>query len=532
MIPEAQPIDIEHLVPARIVPRPRSPGRGYTPGVSSRGPLLVGRSVSALLVGLLGFSASMTAAAPVPPGSQIELLPVAGASFFPGAVVASSDGAHVYAGFTFDVTSFSRDVVSGELTQVDIDAINHGPIAISPDGAHVYVAVSAQLEIFERNAESGTLDSVGTVTTESGGTEALEGIVSLAVSPDGSFVYVVTRSSNGILVFERSAQTGALGTPPLVIDMTVTPSKIVFSPDGAHAYVSSNSEQELRVYARSSETGDLTLLDTLNELVFTVDDVPSSGFDVAISPSGERVEVTSAPERTIAAFTRDASTGALTFADELVVSPFGTTHTWLRLVTGNSITWVSSFTPGGPQPTSEARLDLVALSRDPATDDFLLIDSVTLISASLSISDLALPPDEQHVYFGGFPDGVGGARLVPEPAATALTATAIAALLGLRARERKERRAPDRPDREHARRPDTRCGDRAEWRRGRDSNEQDRCTLSARTALPGGCCHHGQRSTPKHRLISLRASARRRVTPCRGTKHRRRPAAAGDGRGA
>ncbi len=402
---------------------------------------MVGHFIVALLVAMLAFSASMTAAAPVPPGSQIELLPVAGASLFPGAVVVSSDGAHVYAGLTFDVTSFSRDVVSGELTQVDIDAINHGAIAISPDGAHVYVAGLAQLAIFERDAGSGILDPAGTVTTESGGTEALDSIVALAVSPDGAFVYVLATSAHGILVFERNAQTGALGTPPLVIDMTVTPSKIVFSPDGAHAYVSSNSEQELRVYARSSETGDLTLLDTLDELVFTVTDVPSSRFDVAISPSGERVEVASAPERTIAAFTRDASTGALTFADELVVSPFGTTNTLLRLVTGNSVTWVSSFTPGGPQPTSESRLDLVALSRDPATDDLLRIDSVTWISAFLSVSDLALAPDEQHVYFGGFPDGVGGAMLVPEPAAAALAATAIGALLGLRGHERKRHRA-------------------------------------------------------------------------------------------
>jgi DNA-binding beta-propeller fold protein YncE len=403
---------------------------------------MVGRSVSALLVGLLGFSASTTAAAPVPPGSQIELLPVAGGSFFAAGVVVSPDGAHVYEGLTFDVRGLSRDVVSGELTEIDVEAIQNGAIAISPDGAHVYVAETAQLGIFERDAESGTLDPVGTVTSESGGTEALEGIVALAVSPDGAFVYVLTMSSHGMLVFERDAQTGALGTPPLVIDMTVTPSKIVFSPDGAHAYVSSNSEEELRVCARSSETGDLTLLDTLSELVFTVDDVPSSRFDVAISPNGERVEVTSAPERTVAAFTRDASTGALTFADELVVHPFGNTHTLLRLVTGNSITWVSSFTPPDPQPTSEARLDLVALSRDPATEDLLLIDSETLISAFLSVSDLALAPDEQHVYFGGFPVGVGGARLVPEPAAASLTATAIGALLGLRARGRKAYRAP------------------------------------------------------------------------------------------
>lgn len=54
------------------------------------------------------------------------------------------------------------------------------------------------------------------------------------------------------------------------------------------------------------------------------------------------------------------------------------------------------------------------------------------LNGFLSVSDLALAPDEQHVYFGGFPVGVGGARLVPEPAVAALAATAIGALLGLR----------------------------------------------------------------------------------------------------
>lgn len=152
---------------------------------------MVCRCVFTWLVGMLALSASISAAAPVPPGSQIELLPVAGGSFFASSVVAS------------------------------------------PDGAHVYVAESAQLWTFERDTESGMLDPVGTVTPESGGTEALDGIVALAVSPDGAFVYVVTMSSHGILVFERDAQTGALATPPLTIDMTVTPSKIVFSPEPA-----------------------------------------------------------------------------------------------------------------------------------------------------------------------------------------------------------------------------------------------------------------------------------------------------------
>jgi hypothetical protein len=389
-------------------------------------------SVFACLGAWFGLAASPVAAEPSLAGAQIELLPVSGCSFFAGSIVASPDDAHVYAGGNFDVRGLSRDVLSGELTEIDEEDVQNAAIAISPDGAHLYVAESAQLAVFARNAESGLLELVGTVTPETGGTEALVGIIALAVSPDGGFVYVITRSSNGILVFTRDALTGALGAFPLVIDMTVAPTKILFSPTGTHAYVLSISEEELRIYARSSATGALTWLDTLSQLVFSVDDEPSHHLDIALSPDGEMLELTSSPEGTITAFARDAATGALTFADERVLYPSNILpRTLLQLATGKSITWVSSFTPAGPQPTSESRLDLTALARDPGSEP---IGTVTL-TGTLTVSNLALAPDERHVYFGGFPCGVGGAKLVPEPAAGALGATAMAVLM-LRARRR------------------------------------------------------------------------------------------------
>jgi DNA-binding beta-propeller fold protein YncE len=398
---------------------------------------------------LLGLAASKVAVSSVPPGSQIELLPVAGASFFSSAVVASADGANVYSGGTYDVRGLSRDGLSGELTEVDLEPVWNGAIAISPDGAHLYVAgfdtqtsQVDQLAILARNAETGLLDPAGSVTSETGGTEDLSGIVSLTVSPDGAFLYVITTNSHGILVFARDAQTGALGVPPLVIDMTVAPTKIVISSDGAHAYVLSASEEELRIYSRSSETGDLTLLDTLSQLVFTVEDAPSYHLDVAISPDGGSVEVTSAPEDTITVFTRDAGSGALTFADEHVLHSFGVVLLdSLRLVAGDSITWVGRFRGAGPQPTSVARLDLIALSRSEESGLLTRIDDVTIQADLLGGTDLALSPDERHVYFGGYPDGVGGATLVPEPAAGALAAAAASALALHARRHRSVRRA-------------------------------------------------------------------------------------------
>lgn len=399
------------------------------------------------LVACVGLLASSAFADPIPPGSTIELLPPAGASFFATTVVVSPDGANVHSAGGFDVRTLSRDGPSGALTEIDHDFVQNVAFTISPDGAHLYVAAIEpqtpqvnQLAIFARDAGSGLLEPAGTVTPDTGGTEALDGIVALAVSPDGAFLYVITTGSQGMLVFARDAQTGALGASPLAIDMTVTPTKIVFSPDGAHAYVLSNSEEELRVYARNSETGALTLLDTLSQLVFTVDDEPSHQLDVAITPDGTSLEVTSAPEGTITSFTRDAGTGALGFADEDVLAPcvYNDIRTTLRLVAGDSIAWVSCFTGRGPQPTSVDRLVLIALSRDGGM--LTQVDDVTQLG-TLSASDLALVPDERQVYVGGHPSGVGGAQLVPEPHSCALAAAAVASLFALARRAPRASRA-------------------------------------------------------------------------------------------
>lgn len=388
----------------------------------------------------LGTGAAPAGAA-VPAGSRIELLPVAGAQLWPREVAVSPDGAHVYSIAEFELEGFARDPDTGVLgvTRIDREEGSWGALAISPDGAHVYAVAyhgpeGERIEVSTRDEETGALEPFDSVGPTTGGTEALDGLTSLAVSPDGAFLYVVCADSDHILVFPRDASTGALDTPPLAIAMPTKPDRIELSPDGAHAYLTSRSDDALRAYSRDEATGELALLDTIPDLVPNAD---SARMDVSVSPDGTSVWVTST-EETVARFARDAESGALTQTDAVLLGQlglppiFGFTPDRLAVVAGDEVAWIARGRGPGLQPTSIGLVGVAALALTPSGE----IEGIDAVDASRGLSDvyptdIALSPDQRHVYFGGIPLGLQGATLVPEPGASSLALAALAALAGL-----------------------------------------------------------------------------------------------------
>jgi DNA-binding beta-propeller fold protein YncE len=145
--------------------------------------------------------------------------------------VSPSDGdVYVTSLMSNSVTSFTRTAGSGQLAQLSgtsacaIDVLAVGcslaralkapeGLAVSPDGASLYAAAfaSGAIGVFNRSTSSGALIQkprrAGCVTT---GTvpdctpgRALRGSSSVAVSPDGRFVYAAAFGSNAVGVFTR-----------------------------------------------------------------------------------------------------------------------------------------------------------------------------------------------------------------------------------------------------------------------------------------------------------------------------------------
>jgi DNA-binding beta-propeller fold protein YncE len=147
------------------------------------------------------------------------------------AVSPEDDDAYVTSLFSNSVTAFTRAASSGGLAQKEgtsaclvwLRAVGcsfgralSSPegLAVSPDGANVYTAAFATgaVDVLDRNAESGAVAQkpglAGCVATRSvpGCTHgrALRGVSSIALSPNGRYLYSTSFGSNAVDIFRRN----------------------------------------------------------------------------------------------------------------------------------------------------------------------------------------------------------------------------------------------------------------------------------------------------------------------------------------
>ena len=192
-------------------------------------------------------------------------------------------------------------------------------VAVSPDGASVYVAGLSDdaVAVFARGGD-GALAYVEVHRDGVGGVEGLGGACSVAVSPDGANVYVTGLSDDAISVFARSATTGELSFLEAhrngiggVEGLDGARGVAVSPTDGASVYVIGRDDDALAAFTRSAATGKLTYLEVHRNGVAGVE-----GLDgvrgVAMSPDGASVYVASLFGDALAVFGRSAATGELT----------------------------------------------------------------------------------------------------------------------------------------------------------------------------------------------------------------------------
>jgi len=164
----------------------------------------------------------------------VQLYPPAGspdAGAFGGTygIAMSPDGANIYAtNYSADpdtLVVLRRDGVKGTLAPVETYNAAQIPglngvfrVAVSPDGANVYTASfdSSSLVAFSRDLASGKLTHLATYTDGQGGVEGTGTTTSVAVSPDGAYVYATGYDDKAVVAFAREAGTGRL-TPAQVV---------------------------------------------------------------------------------------------------------------------------------------------------------------------------------------------------------------------------------------------------------------------------------------------------------------------------
>jgi 6-phosphogluconolactonase (cycloisomerase 2 family) len=204
-------------------------------------------------------------------------------------------------------------------------------LAVSPDGSSVYVLTygvqygtgigvssDGKINAFQRDPSTGNLTLVQTTPLGAPGGAAFDPVI----SPDGKFVYVAG-SFNGspggsVAVLSRDPSTGAVAVVGDDGDLNGGLA-IAMSPDGNFVYEAgpfttggTNVSNAISVLARNPATGRLTPVSRLENGVNGVSGL-SEMWSVAVSPDGRCLYATSRADKSLGYFTRDQTSGALTF---------------------------------------------------------------------------------------------------------------------------------------------------------------------------------------------------------------------------
>jgi YVTN family beta-propeller protein len=276
-----------------------------------------------------------------------SIILIAALIFIASMAYAETSGPYAYIVNNGDNTVSVIDTQSN--TVIANVTVGNGPtgVAVSADGTRIYVTNAnsylTSVGTGGVNEETGN----GTVSVIDAATNTVIATIPLgympggvAVSADGTRIYVVNSDNNTVSVIDAATNT-VIATIPVGI----MPDGVAVSPDGTKVYVTNwnCSYDPISMSPSPYINGTVSVIDTATDTVTATVPVGNWPWGIGVSPDGTRIYVTNFNNETISAI--DAATNTVTATIPLdgtpkgvAVNPAGTT---LYVTIGNNVSVIN-----------------------------------------------------------------------------------------------------------------------------------------------------------------------------------------------
>ncbi len=246
----------------------------------------------------------------------------------------SPDGAYLYTVGKFDtrVSLFMPSTTNHELDFVGVpDEVTSAAgdlneatyITTINEGSNLLISNSGNnsLWLFSRNDDNGELGFMSTFENGADGVTGLEYAYAICESPDLKNIYVGGYEEGAVAIFDHDINAAdftfnsAIKEVVDVQKMDGT-SSVAVSPDIQHVYSVSMKDNNLVIFDRNSENGTLTFKANISNGENNVSGIKGAK-SVKVSPDGNNVYVTGFIDNALAVFTRNQTSGLLTFHSEI-----------------------------------------------------------------------------------------------------------------------------------------------------------------------------------------------------------------------
>ncbi|MEM6994138.1 MAG: beta-propeller fold lactonase family protein [Myxococcota bacterium] len=226
------------------------------------------------------------------------------------------DGLHLYAtarggGAGNRVIAYEINPADGTLTELGVTSIEIGPVywSIDPSGDFAFSASFGGDEIGVWAINDDFTVANGAIEVEDAGDEPH----AIVPYPTGGWVYVPHRGTNDIRQYEVDSVSGMLSQVDVVAAAVGAGARhLAFDPAGEHAYLADEFSDTVTHFSVDTASGALTIMETLPTIPPEFDGGNNTCADVHVTPDGSAVYVSNRGHDSLAMFSVDATTGALT----------------------------------------------------------------------------------------------------------------------------------------------------------------------------------------------------------------------------